>query len=50
MPTLKNTVGGLVQKYPDFGGIDGWEYFNSLPGDTAAPWEWAQQIAPTVKG
>lgn len=50
MPTLKNTVGSLVQKYSDFGGIDGWEYFNSLPGDTAAPWEWAQQIAPTVKG
>ncbi|MER6760647.1 MULTISPECIES: glycosyl hydrolase family 18 protein [Amycolatopsis] len=50
MPTLKNTVSSLVQKYSDFGGIDGWEYFNSLPGDTAAPWEWAQQIAPTVKG
>ncbi|WP_406639587.1 glycosyl hydrolase family 18 protein [Amycolatopsis sp. WGS_07] len=50
MPTLKNTVSSLVGKYSDFGGIDGWEYFNSLPGDTGAPWEWAQQIAPTVKG
>ena len=34
----------------DFGGIDGWEYFNSLPGGTSAPWQWAQQIAPVVKG
>ncbi|WP_344863226.1 glycosyl hydrolase family 18 protein [Amycolatopsis ultiminotia] len=50
MPTLQSTVGSLVQKYPDFGGVDGWEYFNSLPGDKAAPWQWAQQIAPTVKG
>ncbi|SEP52207.1 Glycosyl hydrolases family 18 [Amycolatopsis saalfeldensis] len=49
MPTLQSTVGSLVRKYPDFGGIDGWEYFNSLPGGTGAPWQWAQQIAPTVK-
>ncbi|WP_033290040.1 glycosyl hydrolase family 18 protein [Amycolatopsis jejuensis] len=50
MPALKSTVGSLVRKYADFGGIDGWEYFNSLPGDTAAPWQWAEQIAPVVKG
>src|SRR5437763_4173467 len=50
MSTLKSTVRSLVSKYPTFGGIDGWEYFNSLPGGTAAPWQWAQQIAPVVKG
>ncbi|KAF2148832.1 glycoside hydrolase family 18 protein [Myriangium duriaei CBS 260.36] len=25
-----------------FGGVMGWEYFNSSPGGTARPWEWAQ--------
>ncbi|WP_368496604.1 glycosyl hydrolase family 18 protein [Herbiconiux sp. A18JL235] len=26
---------------PDFGGVAGWEYFNSLPGGPEAPWRWA---------
>jgi hypothetical protein len=34
-------LGHLVQKYPTFGGVMGWEYFNSLPGDLLRPWEWA---------
>ncbi|MDT8910656.1 glycosyl hydrolase family 18 protein [Amycolatopsis sp. PS_44_ISF1] len=50
LPTLKSTVGSLVREYPDFGGVGGWEYFNSLPGGTSAPWQWAQQISPAVKG
>ncbi|MCR6487002.1 glycosyl hydrolase family 18 protein [Amycolatopsis sp. OK19-0408] len=50
MSTLQSTVRGLKSKYADFGGIDGWEYFNSLPGGTSAPQQWAQQIAPVVKG
>ncbi|KAF7362255.1 Endo-beta-N-acetylglucosaminidase [Mycena venus] len=34
----------LSQKYGfNFGGINGWEYFNSLP-DTTQPQEWAQTI------
>ncbi|KAF8178652.1 glycoside hydrolase family 18 protein [Mycena galopus ATCC 62051] len=34
----------LSAKYGfNFGGINGWEYFNSLPNATA-PWEWAQTI------
>ncbi|HEY0473703.1 MAG TPA: glycosyl hydrolase family 18 protein, partial [Kribbella sp.] len=41
LPTLKNTLASLVAKYPTFGGVDGWEYFNSDPGGTAAPWQWA---------
>ena len=44
------TVRSLVSKYPDFGGVDGWEYFDSLPGGTSAPQQWVQQIAPVVKG
>jgi hypothetical protein len=27
----------------------GWEYFNSLPGDLARPWEWAAQMAATLR-
>ncbi|MET7990224.1 glycosyl hydrolase family 18 protein [Amycolatopsis sp. NPDC005232] len=50
MPRLQSTIRSLTAKYPDFGGVDGWEYFNSLPGGTAAPWQWAQQVAPVVKG
>ncbi|KAK4506319.1 hypothetical protein PRZ48_000049 [Zasmidium cellare] len=39
----------LRQKYPNFGGVMGWEYFNSLPGDTARPWEWAANMARTIR-
>ncbi|GAA2238945.1 hypothetical protein GCM10009851_25140 [Herbiconiux moechotypicola] len=27
--------------HPDFGGVAGWEYFNSLPGGEEEPWRWA---------
>lgn len=27
----------------------GWEYFNSLPGDLARPWEWAANMARTIR-
>jgi chitinase len=49
MPTLKTTIGQLKAKYPDFGGIDGWEYFNSLPGGTAKPWQWVSEVSAAVK-
>ncbi|KOS21945.1 Chitinase 2 [Escovopsis weberi] len=39
--TLNNTIISLRQKYGQIGGVMGWEYFNSAPGGTAAPWEWA---------
>ncbi|MGP3984879.1 glycosyl hydrolase family 18 protein [Streptomyces sp. KR80] len=45
LPTLKSTLANLVKKYPDFGGVDGWEYFNSQPGGTAAPWRWAAEVS-----
>ncbi|MEV0067066.1 hypothetical protein [Amycolatopsis sp. NPDC050768] len=50
MPRLQSTIRSLTAKYPDFGGVDGSEYFNSLPGGTGARWQWAQQVAPVVKG
>ncbi|ADD41711.1 glycosyl hydrolase family 18 protein [Stackebrandtia nassauensis] len=48
LDTLKSTIGTLKQKYPDFGGIMGWEYFNSLPGDTAEPWLWAKEVSAAL--
>ncbi|KAH8656553.1 glycoside hydrolase superfamily [Tricladium varicosporioides] len=38
---LQEVLISLKTRYPEFGGVMGWEYFNSLPGDRARPWEWA---------
>ena len=38
---LKMVLVVLESRYPGFGGVMGWEYFNALPGDTEKPWEWA---------
>ncbi|MGH8882428.1 MAG: glycosyl hydrolase family 18 protein, partial [Stackebrandtia sp.] len=50
LDTLKSTIGELKAKYPDFGGISGWEYFNSLPGDTGEPWTWAAEVSAALAG
>lgn len=33
----------------NFGGVMGWEYFNSLPGDREAPWQWARYMTMNVR-
>lgn len=38
-------LGALVEQYPTFGGVMGWEYFNSLPGEKAKPWQWAAEMS-----
>jgi hypothetical protein len=38
---LSNVLTTLQSRYPTFGGVMGWEYFNSLPGGKGKPWEWA---------
>jgi hypothetical protein len=50
LPTLKSTLAALVAKYPTFGGVDGWEYFNSDPGGTSAPWQWAGEMTSAMTG
>jgi chitinase len=50
LPTLKSTLAALVAKYPNFGGVDGWEYFNSDPGGTSAPWQWAREMTSALSG
>ncbi|WP_434448971.1 glycosyl hydrolase family 18 protein [Lentzea sp. E54] len=49
MSTLRNTVTSLKNKYANFGGVAGWEYFNSLPGGTAQPWRWAADVTAMQK-
>ncbi|MFK4090866.1 discoidin domain-containing protein [Kribbella sp. NPDC020789] len=50
LSTLKSTLAALVAKYPTFGGVDGWEYFNSDPGGTSAPWQWAREMTSAMAG
>lgn len=33
-----------------FGGVAGWEYFNSLPGARERPWEWARHMTGLLGG
>ena len=40
---LATVVGKLKGAYPNFGGVAGWEYFNSNP-DPTQPWQWAQTV------
>jgi chitinase len=44
---LRRTLKALIQKYPGFGGVMGWEYFNSITSESPAqgqPWVWAKLI------
>ncbi|KAH7368763.1 chitinase [Plectosphaerella cucumerina] len=40
---------GVRSRYNDFGGVMGWEYFNSLPGGRARPWEWARWMTTMLR-
>ncbi|KAG4442019.1 hypothetical protein IFR05_002487 [Cadophora sp. M221] len=46
---LQEVLITLKLRYPGFGGVMGWEYFNSLPGDRARPWEWAAFMTKNVR-
>ena len=46
---LKLTLAAMTQYYPGFGGVMGWEYWTSKPGDEARPWEWAEQMGKVVR-
>lgn len=39
----------ITARYPGFGGIMGWEYFNSLPGENARPWEWGKEMTSRIR-
>lgn len=46
---LNRTMVQLRAKYGEIGGIMGWEYFNSQPGGTKEPWEWAQEMTKILR-
>ncbi|KAL0467119.1 glycoside hydrolase superfamily [Neurospora intermedia] len=49
-PALAGVLPLLVGRHPRFGGVMGWEYFNSLPGSRERPWEWAQVMTALLRG
>ncbi len=50
---LNQTVVALRNRFTNtmhqLGGIMGWEYFDSKPGGTAAPWKWAQAMTAILR-
>ncbi|KAF6837142.1 alkaline phosphatase [Colletotrichum plurivorum] len=46
---LGATLLTLRGRIPNFGGVMGWEYFNSLPGGRERPWEWAQWMTKILR-
>ncbi|OCL02353.1 glycoside hydrolase family 18 protein [Glonium stellatum] len=49
---LRITLTALLEKYPDFGGVMGWEYFNSITETSPAvgrPWCWAQLMTDILR-
>ncbi|MFJ3407215.1 glycosyl hydrolase family 18 protein [Promicromonospora sp. NPDC090134] len=48
--TFDATVGTLVDRHPDFGGVFGWEYFNSVGYDGGGRESWFSHVADVVGG
>ncbi|RYP34322.1 hypothetical protein DL767_004316 [Monosporascus sp. MG133] len=40
----------LRRRFPRFGGVMGWEYFNGWPGGRERPWEWARHMTRLLRG
>jgi hypothetical protein len=47
---LASVIPLMVGQHARFGGVMGWEYFNSLPGGRDRPWEWAQWMTRLLRG
>ena len=47
---VQETLVNLKSRYPGFGGVMGWEYFNCLPGGKQRPWDWAAWMTRYVRG
>ncbi|KAJ2851917.1 hypothetical protein IWW36_000690 [Coemansia brasiliensis] len=46
---LSPVLATIRRRSQRFGGVMGWEYFNSLPGDMHEPWEWAKQMTNLLR-
>lgn len=49
-PVLGPNLAVLKRDHEKFGGIMGWEYFNSAPGGKERPWEWAIRATAALRG
>ena len=49
-PALIPVISGIVKRIPNFGGVMGWEYFNSRPIGHEKPWVWAQKMTTLLRG
>ena len=49
---LSATLIALKKRYPDFGGVMGWEYFNSMTEQDGhgKPWCWAELMGRILRG
>lgn len=45
---ISSVLAMLVQQFPTFGGVMGWEYFNALPGTRVKPWQWASEMTVSM--
>ncbi|KAI1327851.1 glycoside hydrolase superfamily [Xylariaceae sp. FL0255] len=48
LDTEAGVLSSLISEYSDFGGVANWEYYNSEPGGTSAPYEWASWAAESM--
>lgn len=48
-PVLQDVLRTLRARYPGFGGVMGWEYFNAMPGEQDRPWEWVKNMASVLR-
>ena len=48
-PALEAVLKLLRSRHPGFGGVMGWEYFNSLPGGRERPWIWAKSLSGLIR-
>ncbi|ROW09151.1 hypothetical protein VPNG_05777 [Cytospora leucostoma] len=46
---LASVIPLMVGQHSRFGGVMGWEYFNSLPGGRERPWEWARWMTRVLR-
>ena len=48
---LKSTIQQLRAMYPNFGGVDGWEYWDAGSSDgLSSPYQWVQAIGQALTG
>ncbi|KAL8720802.1 MAG: hypothetical protein Q9225_002397 [Loekoesia sp. 1 TL-2023] len=47
---VMRTVRSLREVYPRFGGVMGWEYFNTLVRDEGRGWEWTEGMMKALEG